>query len=508
MSGTNENSTGGAILPFLEIPAYQLRPGDFVEIQPNYNNIGLLPYPARILLIAQTLGAGSGIAWKPTQVIRQTDGAALCGAGSMADQMVWAQFAAQQSIPVDLLAAPDAAEAVKATGTITIAGSWTQGGTFPAEIAGVYMGAGFLGSDTPTSVAADLAAAINAYGLPQGPQLPVTATSAAGVVTITAVQGGLCGNDIRLEVGALAGDGLVQGMTATVVQMHGGATNPSIATAISAINNILYSAIVCPWQDEANLQALAAELERRYGAMVRLDCTGYSVFTGNFSAIQATKAYVNEKCLAVLGVTNPPTVPWAIASSLAGVAEFNLTNDPARQLRGLALPGIIGSRATDQFDDEERELMLEDGVGTFTELIDGTIVLERVVSTYLTNSEGVPDPAWLDIMAGKVMTRIRYDWRTYYGLRYPRNKLAPDGSIAAQADPTVVTPNRMKGSWTARCRLYEENGWLTDMTTGLMLARQSVFLIDPNNKNRLLSTRPMNIIGNLITSADIFTFNA
>jgi phage tail sheath gpL-like len=342
--------------------------------------------------------------------------------------------------------------------------------------------------------------------------LPVTAAQGTGgsadVVTFTARHGGLCGNDIKLEVGALAGDSMAAGMTATVVAMSGGATNPAISTVISAINNLWYTDIVMPWQDETNLQALAAELLRRYGAMVRLDATGYAIFTGSFGTIQSTKAYVNEKSLAPVGITNPVTVPWAAAAALGGVAASKFNDDPARQLRSLALPGIIGSRPVDQFDDEERELLLEGGVGTFTELVNGTIVLERIVSTKLTNNAGVADPAWIDIMVSKVMSRIRYDWRTYFGLVYPRNKLAPDGSIAAQSDPSVVTPNRAKGSWSVRCRLYEEQGWLTDMTTGLMLARQATFVIDPNNKNRLLGTQPVNIIGNMMTLADIITFNA
>ena len=508
MSGTNENSTGGAILPFNEIPSYQMLPGEFVEVQPDYNNLGLLPYPSRILLIAQKLLTGSGIVLNRNQVIRSSDGAALGGVGSMADQMVNALFAAQQNIPTDLILVADASGATKATGTITIAGTWTMNGTFPLEVAGVYLGVGFASTDTPTTLAADIVAAVNAYGQPQGVALPVTAANTAGVVTFTARHGGLCGNDIKLEVGALVGDSLAPGMTATVVGMSGGATNPAISTVISAINNIRYSDIVCPWQDESNIQALTAELDRRYGAMVKLDGTGYVVFTGSFSTIQTTKSYVNGKCLTAMGITNPPTVPWALAAAFGGMAATKLTDDPARQLRGLALPGIVGSRPVDHMYDQERELLLEGGVSTFTELVDGTVVLERVVSTYLTNSEGVPDPAWQDIMTSKVMTRVRYDWRNYWGLLYPRNKLAPDGSIAAQYDPSVVTPNRAKGSWIARCRLYEQAGWLTDMTTGLKLAQQAVFMIDPNNKNRLLGTQPLNIIGNMMTLADIITFMA
>ena len=69
------------------------------------------------------------------------------------------------------------------------------------------------------------------------------------------------------------------------------------------------------------------------------------------------------------------SMPWQWAASLAGVACFYLTNDPARQLRTLALPGIVGPEGPDRFTPSEQDLLLRDGISTFDVGPDGTVTL-------------------------------------------------------------------------------------------------------------------------------------
>ena len=101
--------------------------------------------------------------------------------------------------------------------------------------------------------------------------------------------------------------------------------------------------------------------------------------------------------------------------------------------------------------------------------------------------------------------RIRHDWTSYLSLTYPRNKLAPDDSLAAKRDPTVCTPNRAKGSWTARSMTYAANGWIENEVA---TARESVFVIDPNDRNRLDYRIRYRRIGNLIVDAGQMLFDA
>lgn len=108
--------------------------------------------------------------------------------------------------------------AVLATGTITVAGA--DGGTYTATINGVAITAtGTNGNNTTT--AASIAAAINASSNALVRNI-VTATSAAGVVTISAVIPGVVGNCITLAASgtnATASGARLTGGTETRVNM-------------------------------------------------------------------------------------------------------------------------------------------------------------------------------------------------------------------------------------------------------------------------------------------------
>ena len=108
-------------------------------------------------------------------------------------------------------------------------------------------------------------------------------------------------------------------------------------------------------------------------------------------------------------------------------------------------------------------------------------------------------------MTPQVMSRIRYDWRNYLSLTYPSNKLADDGSVAAEYDDTVVTPARMRGSWAARCKLYERQGWIENSATTVAA---SVFVRDATDRNRMNARQQIRIIGNLMVLAGALEFQA
>ena len=497
MSGTLSTGTTAWTPSFDQIPYTIQRPGEYVEIKPVYNNLGPLPFPARALIIGQKIASAPGATLViNNNVQRPADATGAYGAGSQIDRMATAYFAANSTVPVDVVAVSPATGATAASGTITVSGAWTQAGTIAVGVSGVRVQAGFASTDSVTAVAADWVAAANAI-----PSLPVTAANVAGVITLTAKDPGLGGNAIRIKLNPAPGDTLPPGMTATVVAMSGGATDPDITTVWPVIAGTWYTDIVIAWSGAPNLAGFSAELVRRYGAMVRQDAHGYFGSSGSFGAALAIQAETNGQYMTFLPIRNPHSTPWETAASLAGVCAAKSLDDPARQLRGLALPGIVGPDPNDAFNSTEQELLLEGGCSTFGVHTDGTVVLQRVVTTYLTNSQGVADPAWHDIMTPKTATRVRYDWRTYFALTYPRNKLADDGSLAAEYDPTVCTPRRAAGSWAARYLVYAKAGWLESEEANIKAA---VFARDVTDRNRLNAKQPIQIIGNqMILAAQI-----
>lgn len=500
MSESTSTAGGIVTIPFQQIPASWDVPGSKLEILPSYQKVGVLPMPARVLIIGQMTPAGSAAALTVIpNVTTALAGRGYGGSGSIIDGMVTAHLLANQTVPLDIICVADAGGSANAVWTITFGGPSTGNGTPAQEIAGQRVSIGTLNGDSATTSATEFAAAISAI-----PTLPVTATAAAGVVTVTAKNAGLAANDISFVTNPAPGDALPPGMTIVVAQTVQGATNPDVTAALNLVDTTWYTDIILPWQDATNIAEASAEAERRFNAMVRLDCRVHVPFTGTMSQ-QLTKASVaNARFVYSSPLTQPGSPPWAIAASAGGVCAQQLTNDPSRQLDEIALPGIVGPQSANVPDEDEQQMLLTGGCSVFRVAPDGTVAMKRYVSTYTTNAQGIADPAWFDVMEQAVSSRIRYDWQTYFRLIYPNMKLAPDGGLAAAADSSICTPLRAKGSWTSRMQVYGQKGWVVDTVNQ---AKASVFEIDPNDPSRLNYQIPYTRIGNLIVDAGQLLFN-
>lgn len=484
------------MINFNEIPYDWRLPGTLVEVRPNYQNVGVLPIPTRVLLAVQKLAAGTAVVGQRYEITRAEDGTALFGAGSIGQQVARAFKKANRTNQVYAIALADAGGGVKAVGTVTFTGAGT--GTVAIWIMDRRVRFKVTSTMTVTQVAAAALAAVNA-----DPDMPVVATAAAGVLTLTAKHAGESGNQIDVRLRKYDEDRLPGTLAAAVVAMTGGSGNPTMQTILDAVAADWYTDIVMPWDDDANLAALSSALADKYTALGKKDAHAYVGTRGTYGEVSTKGGLTNSPFITMIGHKKAYGAPWEWAANAAGIAAFQLTNDPARQLRSLVLPGISAPDPEDCYLDTERELLLRAGISTWTRLSDGSVVLERVITTYKVSNLGVNDTAWLDIMIPKTMTRIRYDWATYVTLLYPRHKLADDDSVAANNNDAVVTPKRMHGSWGSRCKLYERQGWIEDAkrTVG-----ESVFERDGTDRNRLNARQQVVVIGNLMVLAAALEF--
>ncbi|MBR0681911.1 phage tail protein [Roseomonas eburnea] len=485
-------------ISFEEIPYDWRKPGTYVEIRPSYQNLGVLGYPARVLLIGQMLATGTAAEAFPQRITRADQAPALFGAGSVCAEMAEAFRAANQTTDLYVMGLNDAAAAVAAAGSVVLAGSPTASGTLALYIGGQRIAVPVAAGATVADIATAVRAAITAKT-----GLPVTSGGAAGSVTLTAKQKGTVGNLIDLRLNRLAGEATPPGLTVTITAMSGGTGDPDLQDALDAIAAEWFTDIAVAWTDTANLNALVADLATRYQAMGAMDAHAYAGLRGTFGALSAAGAARNSPHLTIIGANASPTSPWAWAASLAGVAAFHLTNDPARQLRSLALPGIQPPEPALRFTMTEQDLLLRDGISTFEVSNDGTVRLDRVLTTYQKSALDVDDVAWLDIMVPKTMSRIRYDWASYVGLTFPRSKLADDGSPVAEYGAAFVTPRLMHAAWSARCTLYEREGWIESATRTVA---ESSFLRDADDRNRMNARQLVRVVGNLMVLAGSLQF--
>ncbi len=339
----------------------------------------------------------------------------------------------------------------------------------------------------------------------------MTATAALGVVTCTARHGGEVGNDIDLRVD-VAAQAVPAGLTVTVAAMSGGTGNPDIEGALDLLPGAWYTDVSFPWSDATNVQAFASWAIARFAATSRLDVHGYVAKRATYGQAGTFGQLTNCPFLSCFALKASQTSSWSIAAAAHAIAAFHLSNDPARQLRSLVLPGVVAPDPADQYSDLESELLLRAGISMLECLADGTVTIARMITTYRVSSLGIADRAWLDIMVPKTMSRIRYDWRGYMALMYPRAKLVEDESDAAfasrqdddeDAGNAVASPRRVHGSWAARCRLYGERAWISEVDRTI---KESFFEVDAEDRNRLNSRQQVRIVGNLMVSAGSLEF--
>lgn len=494
-------SIAGQTISFDEIPVDWRVPGTYTEIRPDRRNRGLYPYPARTLIIAPRLAAGTGVLGRALRLTRVEDAVAWGGEGGIAAEMAEMFLANNRTGDVSLFLLADPAGA-RATGTITLTGTPTANGTLVVNIGGRRIAIAVNAAETVTTIATRLVAAITALVGRQAAQ--VTAANAAGVITLTARHFGTVGNAIPVIVAPEPEIPVPAGLTAVATAMTGGTMEADIAPAISAIATEWWTDLVFPQISTAYATTLATELERRWNAMVRLDAHVWGAAVGNFSALSTLGNARNSRFMTELGVNAPANTPWAWAAALAGRATFFLLNDPARQLRGIPLAGIQAPLSVNRFIDTERDLLLRDGISTWLATDDGQVVLERVITQNQRTTLGVEDTAWLDVMTVKTLSRIRYDWGAYMTATWPRAKLADDNAAAAEFDPEIATPRRLHNSWAARCALYERLGWIQQASES---AAESFFTRDVTDRNRVNARLRVRILGNLMTLAGVLEFS-
>ena len=486
------------MINFDQIPYDWRVPGTYVEGRPVYDRMGLVSFPAVAYLYVQKLATGSAETARAYEITRPEQGTALFGAGSVGQQMVRAWKKANKTNRVFAIALPDDAAGVKEVRTYTFSGAGA--GSVPIYIQGRRVRYKSTSTMTPTQHAAAAALAINA-----DPDMSMVATAALAVLTLTAKHAGEVGKHIDVRFRKTAEDVLPGTLAIAAAVTTPGSGNPDVQDILDALANTWMTDVVLAWDDAANLELVTEDFAERYKAMGKKDGHLYVAHRGTYGELGTKGALTNSLNLSPIGAKRAYQAPWEWAAALGGLCTFQLTNDPARQLRSLVLTGIDAPDEEDCFTETERDLLLRQGISTWTRLEDGSVVIERVITAYKVSNLSVPDTAWLDIMVPKTLTRIRYDWANYVSLMYPRHKLAPDDSPAANNNDIVVTPKRMAGTWAARCKLYEQMAWIVEIGRTLELSR---FELDASDKNRMNAKQRINIIGNLMVLAAALEFEA
>jgi phage tail sheath gpL-like len=440
-------------ISFLGIPADLRRPGAYIEIDNSRAIQGLSIWPARALLVGQML-SGLAVAGVPVRITSTAQARTLFGRGSHLAQQAEAWFRANGSTEAWAMGVADNSEGTAAGGTLAFSGTASAAGTLALLIGGRRVDVAVASGTTAANVAAAVNTAINA-----ALDLPVTSTVSTATVTLAARHKGTIGNAIHLAHSWYEGEALPAGITLTITAMASGAGDPDagLTTALAGLGDEWFTDLVLGWSAATTMAVVEAHLLSEWGPLRMRDAIAWAMRADTFSNLATYGAARNSPLLTVGGMRGSPTLPWEFAAAYGGVAIPAMATDPARPVQTLALPGVIAPKIADRFTDAERELLLRDGITTFTTGRDGVVRIERAITTYQTSAAGADDVSFLDVNTLKTLAYLRYDVRQLFAQRYPRHKLADDGTRFAQGQ-VVATPGTIKAELVARALQWEAAG--------------------------------------------------
>lgn len=439
-----------SLISFNAIPISLRTPGQYIEFDNTKAVQGLPIVAQKMLVIGTRLATGSVLQAVPVMVLSGGQAEDFFGRGSQLAHMLKALKGANPYTECWAIAMDENAAGVKATGTITVTGPATEAGTINFYIGGRLVQVAVANGDAQNAIAASINAAVNA-----NTDLDVTSGVAANVVTLTARHKGTYGNFIDVRVNYNLGEKTPKGVVLVIVAMSAGVTNPVVATAIAALGNEQYHTVITGYEDAANLTALETELLNRWGPMQQKEGQAFVGTSGTHGQAVALGGTRNSQFLSIINAGKSPTPWWEWASVTGAIDAFE--PDAARPRQTLLLPGLLAPAPQDRYTQAERDILLNNGISTFLVDAGGSVLVERLITTYKTNALGVADISYLDIETMRTIAYLRYSVRVRIALTFPRCKLANDGTRFGPGQ-AIVTPSVIRAELCALFRQWEEAG--------------------------------------------------
>nr|WP_240358979.1 phage tail sheath C-terminal domain-containing protein [Pectobacterium brasiliense] len=358
------------------------------------------------------LSSGTATPLNAVNVFSDEEAATLFGRGSMAHLMAAEAIGCNSYLQLQVIGVSDVGAATAATGTLTLTGTATASGTVSAFVGATRVDVAVSADDTAATVAAALNTAIG-----QKTALPVTAAVAAGVVTLTAKNKGVAGNDITLRIASTA-----TGLTAAATSMTGGDVDPDIAPALAAVFAAGHDIIVSPYATQAALIALRTHLDSVGGPLEQRGAIGVAGWPKSLSTGSTLAASINSGRITLGWHNGSVKTPAQIAAAYAAVIASE--EDPARPLNTLAMNTLDVTALSARPGRNEQENALYNGLTPFEIGPGDKVQIVRAISTYTKNADGVDDVSLLDITTIRTLDYVRKACRERITLRFPRDKLS------------------------------------------------------------------------------------
>lgn len=498
---------------FNQIPANLRVPLFFAEV-----NAGQSPYqgPSRLLLIGQIT---SGASMSANALARlDGDAQALAGVGSqLAEMALWArQNHPFGEIWLGALADPGSGS-VAAVQQITVSNSLPGlAGTLVVYVCGERVEIGVASTDTRANIATNIVAAINAGYTKFGRSLTFPVLAAVNgtnnyQVDLTARNIGTLGNKISIDFDLIGDEGPLQ-QYLSVASTVTGTGVPALGTLIAALGDIEFDWIASPYADTTSLNSIKSLLDNvsgRWSPIQQLFGHHITTMFDTYSNLASFGAGRNDPNASIMGVVNSPSPPWRWAAAVgAQVAkDKNLGGEVdqayriSQPMQTLELVGIMPPKSrVNWFSIQQRNTLYQDGISGFRVLADGTVVIDRIITNYLTNAYSQPDITWLSVETRAQMVYFVRYMRQRITQTYGRMALASDG---AEGRPGIVTPKMLKAECIHAYKELEAGGLVEKST----LFAQSLIVERSTDPNRVNAYLPVDVVNQFnVFAANMTTF--
>jgi phage tail sheath gpL-like len=465
-----------------------LVPDVFVTIDNSLANTAL-GGTFKTVIVGQRVAAGTATAETLVQVFNDADAKEKFGAGSMLAHMFSEWFKNNTTDEVYGIALYDAGGATESAGQVAFAGTITEAGTLYFYVNGKQYQVAVSSTDTPTDVATNLETLLNA-----DVDLPFAVVRTGATLDFGALNKGTVCDQMTIKTNINSGEALPTGLTAVITDFTGGATDPDIADAIAALPDEVFNLIVNPYTDATNLTTLNTELTRRWGNTVQIDGHAVMGFSGTSSALVTKGGALNSEHFTMLDSgKSSPTPAYYVAAQEGGRVANSAGADPARPFRTLPLTGMIGDQPTDRRTFSEKNSILNAGLSTHNVQNDGTVAIDRLVTTYKTNALGAEDTSYQNTNTMFNLSFMRQSFKTRMLSLYPRHKLADDGTRFGAGQP-IATPSSIKGDIIALYETWIELGLAENVD---QFAETLVVERDAVNRSRVNVTMQPILVGQL-----------
>ncbi|EHX5753582.1 phage tail sheath subtilisin-like domain-containing protein [Shigella flexneri] len=461
-------------ISFNTVPSNTLVPLFYAEMNNSAANTAVTSAPALLIGHASNDAAievNSLVLMPSADYARQ-----ICGAGSQLARMVEVYRQTDPFGELYVIAVPEARGAA-ATVRVTVAGEAEESGTLSLYVGRSRVQVPVVNGDDATAVATAIKEAVNGVIT-----LPFTASSDAGVVTLTARHKGLYGNELPVCLnyyGSGGGEILPAGLRVVTEVGAAGSGAPDLTAAVAAMGDEAFDFIGLPFNDAASINMMMTEMNDssgRWSYARQLYGHVYTAKLGTLSELVGAGDMHNQQHITLAGYEKETQSPVdeLVASRLAREAVF-IRNDPARPTQTGELVGMLPAPKGKRFIMTEQQTLL---------------------------SHGVADNSYLDSETLHTSAYVLRKLKSVITSKYGRHKLANDGTRFGPGQ-AIVTPAVIKGELLATYRQMERAGIVENYD---LFKQYLIVERDADNPNRLNTLFPPDYVNQLRVFAVVNQF--